>query len=681
MRHFASRVSSIAVRGVCVLVAALACAAYPDVASAQSDVVLRAASADRRAGRWVVQSSTSAIGGAVIRHPDRGAAKITTARTSPSDYFEISFEAQAGTPYRLWLRGRADSNHWGNDSVFVQFDRSVNSSGSAVYRIGTTSAAEVNLESCYGCGLSGWKWQDNGYGRGALGPTIRFAASGTQRLRVQTREDGLSIDQIVLSPSTYLTTAPTLSASSGSSGTPTASSATPTDIVLHPADASRRAGRWAPASDSSAIGGRKMRHPDSGASKIRTASASPSNYFELTFDAVAGVPYRLWLHGRADGDSWANDSVFVQFSGSVTSSGSARYRIGTTSAAEVNLEECSGCGLRGWQWQDNGWGRGVLGPAIYFQSTGRQTLRVQTREDGLSIDRIILSPSAYLRSAPPATSSSSGSTSSSGTSTSTSTSSSSSSTTQPSSTSSTLKVLHWNIHHGVGTDGRYDIDRLATWIARTGANVVSLNEVERYTGWGNEDQPARFAALLRAKTGRTWRYKFAQNSGNSRGQGNLLLTTYDIESSDSEELSYTRAVARIAIIVNGIRVNVFSTHLDSESSSRRRTQMGELIRFANRFPEQRILPGDYNAWPGAGEIDLMTSGHHDGWALAYRSSLSVAYSGNTAGNTRNSRIDYVFHSRGASRLRLTQARVFDTRDSSGRMPSDHRPLMVTYEVR
>jgi hypothetical protein len=37
--------------------------------------------------------------------------------------------------------------------------------------------------------------------------------------------------------------------------------------------------------------------------------------------------------------------------------------------------------------------------------------------------------------------------------------------------------------------------------------------------------------------------------------------------------------------------------------------------------------------------------------------------------------------RNASRLELKQAQVFDTRDSRGVMPSDHRPLMTTFEVR
>jgi endonuclease/exonuclease/phosphatase family metal-dependent hydrolase len=77
----------------------------------------------------------------------------------------------------------------------------------------------------------------------------------------------------------------------------------------------------------------------------------------------------------------------------------------------------------------------------------------------------------------------------------------------------------------------------------------------------------------------------------------------------------------------------------------------------------------------------MTSRHHDSWARAQSQSRAVAYSGNSAGNTRNGRIDYVFYSKGASRLSLTETRVFDVRDSRGVMPSDHRPVMATFSVR
>jgi endonuclease/exonuclease/phosphatase family metal-dependent hydrolase len=240
-------------------------------------------------------------------------------------------------------------------------------------------------------------------------------------------------------------------------------------------------------------------------------------------------------------------------------------------------------------------------------------------------------------------------------------------------------VLTWNIHHGVGTDGKYNIDRIATWIVKTGANVVSLNEVERYTGWGNEDQPARFAALLKAKTGVTWYYNFAQATGATNGQGNLLLSSFPLESSGDHLLSASRSVARIAIIVNGIRVNVFSTHLDSSSQSTRVTQMKQLSSWAATYPEQRIVAGDFNCY--GTWIDTMKLAYTDAWALAVSKGLQVTYSANPSGYTKSNRIDYVFHSKTATRLYLTRMQIYDTRDSSGVMPSDHRPIMATYSVK
>lgn len=769
---------------VAACVAALAASAGAQTLGT-GDISLRPGTSATLAGSWTRTPDATAAGGSAAWYPNAGAAKIVSAFAAPASYFELTFDAEAGIPYRLWVRLRAQNDDWANDSVFVQFSGAVGTASEPLYRIGTTSAAEVNLEDCKGCGVAGWGWQDNGWGVGVLGPAIYFETSGPQTLRVQRREDGAIIDQILLSPSKYIASAPgalkndtTILPTTGQAGAPFtlvrgpylqqvgASSATvvwatresgsavvrcsdtagmsgsfaatsrrvaasrtglpydyyqhearlaslapgtvhtydlfmssvdvlagtesfrtaPTtgtgsvtflafgdsgtgstqqraiseliaadtfdvalhtgdiaygntggtgdasyttyqnwffgiyqdwignhgffpsegnhdsrlsnndgaayldlfslspnggsasypehaeryysydygpvhfvaldtefafqdvsrraeqvawldadlagtsqpwkvvyfhrspysaggehgsdtavraafgplferygvqlvlsahehvyerstpwregttgsavtyivtgggggplypagtgpwtaysesrhhyvratadtctldveavglsgavfdsttisrctpppsgDVVLYSADATKISGTWRVEADTTAAGGRRMRNPDAGAAKISAASASPANYFELTFDADAGVPYRLWIRGKADRNYWANDSAFVQFSGSVASTGAGTMRIGTTSAAEVNLEDCSGCGVSGWGWQDNGYGVGVLGPVIYFESSGPQTIRVQAREDGLSIDQIVLSPGRFLSKSP-----------------------------------------------------------------------------------------------------------------------------------------------------------------------------------------------------------------------------------------------------------------------------------------
>ena len=102
--------------------------------------------------------------------------------------------------------------------------------------------------------------------------------------------------------------------------------------------------------------------------------------------------------------------------------------------------------------------------------------------------------------------------------------------------------------------------------------------------------------------------------------------------------------------------------------------------WADNYSEQRIVAGDFNWYPGTTEINEMAKTYRDGWAVAVSQNDDVAYPDNPTGNTRNNRIDYVWFSKGATALTVTRAQVYDTRDSSGKKPSDHNPLIVTFQV-
>jgi endonuclease/exonuclease/phosphatase family metal-dependent hydrolase/regulation of enolase protein 1 (concanavalin A-like superfamily) len=253
-----------------------------------------------------------------------------------------------------------------------------------------------------------------------------------------------------------------------------------------------------------------------------------------------------------------------------------------------------------------------------------------------------------------------------------------------SSSTSRIRVLHWNIHHGVGTDNNYDIDRLATWMANMNPDIISLNEVEKYAGsWGNEDQPARFAALLTQKTGHTWYYHFAQRYGSwsSNGQGNMVLSRFPLSHTAQLQLSCDRAVALAGVVVNGRHINVISTHLDDSSSGCRTTQVSEMLSWFRNFPEQRIIAADMNDQASSERIETVTQTYHDAWARAAAEGTAIDYPDNSRfGATRNTRIDYIFYSRNATALTLRSAQVYDTRDWNGYMPSDHKPLVVTFDV-
>jgi len=363
-------------------------------------------------GNWSMLTDTTASGGAALRNPDAGQAKISPALAAPANYFERTFTAQHGVAYHLWVRLQAQNNSTGNDSVHVQFDGSVDSLGSPTWRIDTTSSAEVILQDgSSDPSVTGWGWADNGWG--VLGGNIYFAADGPQTVRVQQREDGAIVDEIVLSPDTYLSAPPgpgdndttVLPENDGSgSGSPPPPPPPPSDptIVLwtaHVPPSGIVGTAWQLLTDASAAGGSGLWNPDGAQPKISPALATPGSYVEMTFNATAGIPYHLWLRLRAQNNSFSNDSVHVQFNDSVDASGNATLQIGSTSSAEVVLQNGpTGSPDQSWGWADNGWG--VLGNDVRFATTGVHTLRLQQREDGPIVDQIVLSPNAYLTTPP-----------------------------------------------------------------------------------------------------------------------------------------------------------------------------------------------------------------------------------------------------------------------------------------
>ena len=126
---------------------------------------------------------------------------------APANFVDATFNASAGTAYHVWVRMRAEGDSLSNDSVHLQFSDSVTSAGAATQRIGTSSSAEFVLQN----GSTGPRRSRLGLDRqrvGRAGHSGLFRQRGTHTLRIQQREDGAIVDQIVLSPDTYQTTPP-----------------------------------------------------------------------------------------------------------------------------------------------------------------------------------------------------------------------------------------------------------------------------------------------------------------------------------------------------------------------------------------------------------------------------------------------------------------------------------------
>jgi endonuclease/exonuclease/phosphatase family metal-dependent hydrolase len=253
------------------------------------------------------------------------------------------------------------------------------------------------------------------------------------------------------------------------------------------------------------------------------------------------------------------------------------------------------------------------------------------------------------------------------------------------STGSTLKVLEYNVHHGGwGTDGRLDIDRVIDVIVKINPHIISLCEMEKGTSWYSGDGAATYKAKLEARTGAKWYSWDAQDYGdwNSNGIRNVILSRIPFTSTYRHEFSVgkDRTVAGVAINVNGRNINFMSNHFDPDSATNRVTQAKELVSYANNFAENRIMLGDFNDQPYSTAMAAILAKYYDGWAEAVKKGAAYSPPDNPNGYTRNSRIDYVFYSRGEANLTLKSVEVIETRSSSGVMPSDHRPLVATFTV-
>jgi endonuclease/exonuclease/phosphatase family metal-dependent hydrolase len=235
----------------------------------------------------------------------------------------------------------------------------------------------------------------------------------------------------------------------------------------------------------------------------------------------------------------------------------------------------------------------------------------------------------------------------------------------------TLRLLHWNSYHGGRrTDGVYDPKGFVSWIARFNPDVITLNEVD------NTAQRDALLEQLRLQIpGASWEFYYIT--------GIMIVSRLPIVSSSKclVNASANRHVIHIGTVVNGRPLNVWNAHLALDGSAVRLGETRAIQACERDRPEDRVVAGDFNMQAGSAEYQSMAEQHVDAWVAAKALGTAANYPGNCDGCTRNTRIDYVFTSKGASSLTLKSAEVFDTRNASGVMASDHKPLLVVYGVK
>ncbi|MFC4852361.1 endonuclease/exonuclease/phosphatase family protein [Actinophytocola glycyrrhizae] len=239
----------------------------------------------------------------------------------------------------------------------------------------------------------------------------------------------------------------------------------------------------------------------------------------------------------------------------------------------------------------------------------------------------------------------------------------------PATPARTLSVLSFNIHHGAGEDGVFDLDRVADEIRRTHADVIGMQEVDRHYGERSDwaDQPAELAQRLGMHV------VFGANldleppsAGQPRRQyGTAILSRHPIlewhntllpKGKPAEE---RRGLLTAVVNVRGVQVRVMNTHLQHDSAASRLLQSAVVADAVVASKEPVVLTGDLNAVPAAPEITTLTAHLRDGGnAYTYPADVPTA------------RIDYVL----TNGLPLF-SKVLPT------AASDHRPVLTALMVR
>lgn len=249
-----------------------------------------------------------------------------------------------------------------------------------------------------------------------------------------------------------------------------------------------------------------------------------------------------------------------------------------------------------------------------------------------------------------------------------------------------VRLVTFNVHHGVGDDGRHDLPRLARLLADADPDLICLQEVDRHFGDRSEhvDQGLLLARALGMELAWGPSIDRPPQPGRTerRQYGNALLTRLPVLTSEVHRLpggGEPRSALRSLVRLDAGALWVTTTHLSSRSAQDRAVQAAAVAELVTGPEAPGVLVGDLNADAGAPELAVLRERCGDAWELAgQRHDQSGRFSVHTGqGLTHPARrprvrIDQVWVSTGVT---VTGARVLD-----GSGASDHHPLLVDLTI-
>jgi endonuclease/exonuclease/phosphatase family metal-dependent hydrolase len=155
--------------------------------------------------------------------------------------------------------------------------------------------------------------------------------------------------------------------------------------------------------------------------------------------------------------------------------------------------------------------------------------------------------------------------------------------------------MTWNIHGGVGIDGRFALERIVATIERNNPDVVALQEVDSRRCAANMRSP--FSLLREAVGEHGIEAKSITTADGDYGQ--MVLSRWPLGPAQVHDISLAGKEPRRAIETevhtSAGTFRLVAAHFGLRPSERR-TQALRLIEIAHRHPIMTVMLGDFNEW-------------------------------------------------------------------------------------
>lgn len=203
-----------------------------------------------------------------------------------------------------------------------------------------------------------------------------------------------------------------------------------------------------------------------------------------------------------------------------------------------------------------------------------------------------------------------------------------------------MRLVTYNIHHGLDNSGRPSLDRIRQFLQQTFPDVVFIQEIDRLRV---ESRLSRQAELLARSLKMNYAYGIVHRYPVG-SYGNAILTRYPIISVHNHLLPDAeddRRCLQVNIRVRHEVMGLFNTHLGLQFATRIKHLEEIILPLLAAQKNPSILGGDFNSTPDSPEYKIVSCLLQDSAACHPQEAFYTYPNVNPS-----ERIDYIFVSSG-----------------------------------